>query len=214
MTIDAILFDAGDVLYSKPRRQAEVTRFLTDQGLPAPAPKDPIEQRMRLAAHAGEIGVPEFFGWLLSRYGVTDPDQLTRGLQLLRRQQGDVQFFDGVADTLHELKRRGFRLGIVTNTFNSREEKSVWFRTVGIHDIWDSYADSSELRVVKPAPEIYLAALAPLGVAPGNAAFVGHAQNELDGAKALGMTTILFNPDADAHKADHRATVFQDLLDL
>uniref|UniRef100_UPI003D0DDC2B HAD family hydrolase n=1 Tax=Roseibium sp. TaxID=1936156 RepID=UPI003D0DDC2B len=90
----------------------------------------------------------------------------------------------------------------------------VWFRTVGIHDIWDSYADSSELRVVKPAPEIYLAALAPLGVAPGNAAFVGHAQNELDGAKALGMTTILFNPDADAHKADHRATVFQDLLDL
>ncbi|EKF20547.1 HAD family hydrolase [Nitratireductor pacificus] len=214
MTINTILFDAGDVLYSKPRRDAEVARFLVERGLPAPARKDPVERGMRLAAHAGKIGVPEFFGWLLAHYGVTDPDQMTEGLRLLREQQGDVQFFDGVADTLHALKQRGFQLGIVTNTFNSRDEKTRWFRSVGIHDIWDSYADSRELQIVKPEPEIYLAALTPLGVSPDNAAFVGHAQYELDGAKALGMTTILFNPDVDATRADFSVERFADLLAL
>ncbi|WP_048645554.1 HAD family hydrolase [Nitratireductor soli] len=214
MTIDTILFDAGDVLYSKPRRDAEVARFLTERGFPAPARKDPVERGMRLAAHAGKIDAPAFFGWLLAHYGITDPDQMADGLRLLHEQQGDVQFFDGVADTLHALKQRGFQLGIVTNTFNSRDEKTRWFRSVGIHDIWDSYADSRELQIVKPEPEIYLAALTPLGVSPGNAAFVGHAQYELDGAKALGMTTILFNPDTDANKADFSVESFTDLLAL
>lgn len=214
MTISTILFDAGDILYSKPRRKDAVIRFLAKHGLPAPAAIDPAERRMRLAAHAGEIGIEEFFGWLLRHYGIEDPKALAEGLDLLIRQQSDVQFFDGVAETLHALKDRGFQLGIVTNTFNSREEKTRWFRSIGIHDIWDSYADSRELQIVKPDPEIYLAALDPLGVGPAQAAFVGHAQNELDGAKGLGLTTIVFNPDTASVRGDFKVDHFADLLTL
>ena len=87
-----------------------------------------------------------------------------------------------------------------------------WFKTIGIDGIWDSYADSCELGVVKPDARIYLAALNPLKVAPENAIFVGHAQYEIDGAKALGMTTVRFNPDADCTKSDHLIAHFPDLL--
>ena len=107
-----------------------------------------------------------------------------------------------------------FRLGIVTNTFNSRQEKNTWFKTVGIDDIWDSYADSFELQITKPDPKIYLAALEPLNESPENAAFVGHAKIEIDGAKAIGLTTVIFNPDPDCKEADFKIEKFNDLLKI
>lgn len=214
MTISTILFDAGDILYNKPNRKSAVIRFLTDRGYNPPTEKDPVEKAKRREAHAGQIETQAFFAWLMGHYGVSDPKHVADGIKVLREQQSDVHFFDGVPETLHELKRRGFKLGVVTNTFNSRSEKDVWFRTVGIDTVWDSYADSSELHVTKPDPAIYLAALAPLGVAPENAAFVGHAQMELDGAKAIGMTTIMFNPDPDCRVADHQVGEFKELLSV
>ena len=214
MGISAILFDAGDILYSKPRRRGAIADFLTSRGYDAPVLKDPVERQMRLKAHAGEIAVQDFMEWLMGHYGVTDPRDVADGIELLRAQQGDVTFFDGVAETLHALKRQGFKLGIVTNTFNPPAQKMVWFKTVGIDRVWDSYADSCELGVVKPDAGIYLAGLDPLGIKPEDAAFVGHAQVELDGAKALGMTTFRFNPDPDCTTADFSANTFRDLVEL
>ena len=214
MSISTILFDAGDILYSKPRRKGEIAKFLTDRGYRAPPPKDPVERAKRLRAHAGQIGVQEFMTWLMGHYGVTDPKDVSDGVALLRRLQSDVTFFDGVAETLHELKRRGFKLGIVTNTLNPPAEKNEWFKTVGIDGIWDSYAYSCELGIVKPDAGIYMAALDPLGVHPENAIFVGHAQCEIDGAKAIGMTTVRFNPDPDCERSDFFVNCFPDLLTL
>lgn len=214
MGISTILFDAGDILYSKPRRRSGIAKFLNDRGYKTPPPRDPTERAMRLKAHAGQIGAQEFFEWLMAHYGVTDRQDVADGVALLRELHSDVTFFRGVSETLHKLKRRGFKLGIVTNTFNPPAEKKKWFKRIGIDEIWDSYADSCELGVVKPDPEIYFAALQPLAVKPENAAFVGHAQVEIDGAKALGMTTIRFNPDADCETADYTVSEFSALISL
>ena len=80
--------------------------------------------------------------------------------------------------------------------------------------MWDTYANSCDLKIIKPDPAIYMAALDPIGVHPQNAAFVGHAKKELDGAKALDITTIRFNPDPDCLEADFTANSFRDILDL
>lgn len=117
-------------------------------------------------------------------------------------------------ETLHKLKRCGFNLGIVTNTFNPQEEKMRWFKTVGIDDIWDTYADSFVLQITKPDPRIYMAAIDPINVRPENSLFVGHAQIELDGAKSVGMTTVMFNPDPDCKISDFEVKDFSDLLKL
>jgi HAD superfamily hydrolase (TIGR01509 family) len=125
-----------------------------------------------------------------------------------------VIFFDGVAETLHRLKALGFALGIVTNTFDSTADKLGWFSRIGIEDVWDGIANSCELKISKPDPRIYLAALEPTGMAPDEAAFVGHAAYELEAAKALGMTTIAFNRDSPDVSADHVADRFSDLEDI
>ncbi len=154
----------------------------------------------------------EFFERLLAHYGVADPGHVADGIRLFYEAQRDLEFFEGVPETLHALKGRGIKLGVVTNTYNSKAEKREWFRPLGIEEIWDSYASSCELELVKPDPRIYLAALDPLGANAQEAAFVGHAQHELDGAKALGMTTIAFNPDPDCTVSDYRIERFGDLL--
>lgn len=128
--------------------------------------------------------------------------------------QRDIVFFEGVAETLHRLKALGLRLGVVTNTFDATNDKLGWFRHVGIDSVWDSFATSCELKVCKPDPRIYLAALNPLDLCPEEAAFVGHAAVELEGAKALGMTTIAFNRDDETVTADHIIIRFPELLDL
>jgi len=214
VTISTILFDAGDILYSKPHREGAVAAFLVERGLEAPKKPDPVAKKIRLDAHAGDFSEHELFERLLAHYGVTDPKDMADGVTLLHAQQRDIVFFDGVPETLHELKRRGFMLGIVTNTYNSKAEKYEWFRVVGIDTVWDSYANSCDLRIIKPDPAIYLAALEPLGVDPVDGAFVGHAQIELNGAKAIGMTTIMFNPDPDCVKADHKIERFSGLLNV
>ena len=214
MGILAVLFDAGDILYNKPRRKVAIEKFLKDRGYPIPLSNDPIAKEMRLRAHAGKIEVDAFMEWLMLHYGVSKKQDIADGIKLLRAQQSDVSFFEGVPETLHELKRRGFKLGIVTNTFNPPSEKMLWFKSVGIDQVWDSYADSCELGIVKPAPEIYMAALDPLNINPQEAIFVGHAQNELDGAKAIGMTTVRFNSDLDCKNSDLHVSAFSDLLEL
>ena len=198
MAISAILFDAGDVLYSKPRRGPAIARFLTERGHQAPVAKDPVVQEMRLKAYASQIGVQEFMTWLLAHYGVTKTDEIDEGIELLHAQQSDVTFFDGVPDTLHQLKRQGFKLGIVTNTFNPPAEKMEWFKTVGIENVWDAYADSCELGVVKPDPKIYTHTCELLRVLPEHAVFLDDIGRNLKTARALGMATIKVDEPEDA----------------
>ena len=212
--IRAILFDAGDILYSKPGRKKSLDEFLISRGYEASTHPDPLVKALRLSAHAGEISEHLFFEKLMSHYGVTDPKDVADGIKLLHQEQRKVVFFDGVAETLSQLKTSGFKLGIVTNTYNSKDEKYRWFASIGIHKLWDSYANSCDLKVIKPDPKIYLAELDPINVLPSDAAFVGHAKNEIDGAKGLGMTTIRFNPDADCVDSDFLAKKFSDLLTL
>jgi FMN phosphatase YigB (HAD superfamily) len=86
----------------------------------------------------------------------------------------NFDFTDGIVDALFALKSNGLKLGIVTNTYNSTEEKMTWFKSIGIDDIWDGYATSCEIKAIKPDPAIYLAALKPFGGKPLDAIFVAH----------------------------------------
>ncbi len=209
-----MLFDAGDVLYHRPRRGARLKPFLAKIELPKTPPDPQRLADLKRQAHAGEITKMAYQDATLELYGVSDPAMRLEGRRVLDDEQRDIIFFEGVPETLHRLKAAGIRLGVVTNTFDATSDKLEWFRRVGINSLWDSFATSCELKVCKPDPRIYLAALNPLGISPEQAAFVGHAAAELKGAKALGMTTIAFNRDNDAVTADYVISKFPELLEL
>ncbi len=214
MTLKALLFDAGDVLYHRPRRRAAMAAFLEERGLkPLPA-DDPEASVLKRRAHAGEISTDEYFDALLGLSGLHDRSRYPEGRRVMDAAQTDIEFFAGVPETLHRLKQAGIRLGVVTNTHDSTESKRQWFSKVGIDTLWDSFATSCELRLCKPGPGIYLAALSPLDLYPEDAGFVGHAEAELAGAKSLRMTTIAFNGDNETMTADRVISKFPELLDV
>ncbi|MBM4296501.1 MAG: HAD family hydrolase, partial [Deltaproteobacteria bacterium] len=214
LNLRALLFDAGDVIYHRPRRGARLKPFLAQMGLPKTAPDAAALAELKRQAHAGEISKKQYQDEVLALNGVSGNAARLAGRRILDDEQRDVEFFAGVPETLRRLKAAGLRLGIVTNTFDATADKLDWFKRVGIDDLWDSFATSCELKVCKPDARIYLAALRPLGVRADHAGFVGHAAAELQGAKDLGLVTIAFNRDDPAVPADHIIAEFSDLLPL
>ena len=212
--VKAVLLDAGDIIYRRRRNTPAVAAFLQRTGLRPPPYEAPELKALKRDAHAGRISREAFFDAVLKHCGPVPPDEIESGHRLLAAAQGEIDFLGGVPETLHKLKHAGLRLGIVTNTFDPTETKLEWFRRAGIDTIWDSFATSCELKLVKPKPGIYLSALAPLDIYPSQAAFVGHAQEELDGAKRLGIKTIAYNRDSASVTADYIIDEFDELTDL
>jgi FMN phosphatase YigB (HAD superfamily) len=212
--LKAVLFDAGDVIYRRRRNSPAVAAFFRENGLRPPDYGDPALKALKRDAHAGRISREAFFDAVLEHCGPMPPDRRAAGREILAAAQGEIDFFAGVPENLWALKQAGLRLGIVTNTFDSTATKLQWFGRVGIDRLWDSFATSCELKLMKPQPGIYLSALAPLDLHPRQVAFVGHAEEELHGAKALGMTTVAFNRDSEAVTADYIIERFSDLMNV
>lgn len=210
----ALLFDAGDVIYHRPRRGVALRGFLADLGLTPPERKDPRLKAMVIEAHAGRISREAYFLERLRLSGVTNAADLARGVEVQVQAQADIELFEGVTPTLLALQHRGVKLGIVTNTFDDTATKRAWFAPYGIDTIWDSWASSCELGVLKPEPAIYLAALEPLGLPAAEVGFVAHSSRELVGAKAVGCYTIAYNPDEANPPAECLAAQFAELLEV
>ena len=135
------------------------------------------------------------------------------GKQALEEDDNNIQFFNGVRETLIALKDCGYLLGVITDTAMPLHIKLKWFEDGGFVHVWDFIISSNELGVQKPAPEIYAAALHQLGVSAGQAIFIGHDADELQGAHAAGMKTIAFNFGERA-TADFYINDFSDLLTI
>jgi putative hydrolase of the HAD superfamily len=209
----AILFDAGDVLYHRPRRGCQFKAFLKELGLDQHQPAVGEKERLADRAYQGQISQDQYREALIRLYGVTRSEQVLRGTQILEAEDNDIQFLPGVPETLISLKEMGYLLGIITDTAASVSTKLRWFEKGGFGAVWDSIISSKDIGVRKPDPRLYQAALQQLGVNTDQAVFVGHKISELDGARAVGLKTVAFNYDRSA-QADFYIENFSDLLNL
>ena len=209
--IRAFIFDAGDILYYRAQRGRHFAAFLKELGLEPNPTFSQQKKAIQSQAYRGQITHEEYREALVGIYGLTQPHLVERGKQALVEDDGNVSFFEGVAETLHELKKQGYLLGIVTDTANSISAKLKWFERGGFGQVWDSIISSMDVGTRKPDPRIYDAVLQQLGLSPDQAIFVGHKASELAGAHAIGMQTVAFNYDKDA-SADHFIEKFSDLL--
>lgn len=114
------------------------------------------------------------------------------------------------------LHDRGLKVGVLSNTIWSREYHREVFQRDGVLDLVDGDVYSSELHVVKPHPEAFLAACAAVGVQPGEAVYVGdRLYEDVHGPQQVGMRAIWVphsdlpaaqvvpvdvTPDAQAHE--------------
>jgi putative hydrolase of the HAD superfamily len=94
---------------------------------------------------------------------------------------------------LRELRGRGVRVGVLSNTMWPRAAHERIFRRDGILELIDGAVYTSEIPWVKPHPEAFRAAMHAVGVAePAACVFVGdRPYDDVHGAKALGMRAVL-----------------------
>lgn len=118
--------------------------------------------------------------------------------------------FDDVIPALKELKRQGFRLGVISN-FDSRLDDVL--RGCELAQFFDSVHISTRVGAAKPDPLIFDAALAHHQIEASQAWHVGDSVSEdYEGAEAIGINALLL--DRDKLHADNlfRITSLNQLL--
>jgi putative hydrolase of the HAD superfamily len=99
----------------------------------------------------------------------------------------------GAPGVLARLRDRGLKLAVLSVC--SEEVPAQWPQTE-LAGLFDAETFSVECGLMKPEPEIYLRTAHALDVEPADCFFVGDGANdELGGARRVGMTPVLFLPD-------------------
>ncbi len=98
-----------------------------------------------------------------------------------------------VIPVLGELRARGIRAGVLSNTLWPRTAHERVFRRDNVLALFDGAVYSSEIAWAKPHPEAFRAAMAAVGVAdPAACVFVGdRPYDDIHGAKRVGMRAVL-----------------------
>lgn len=216
MTIKGILFDAAGVLYDRPEPTRKyVAKLLEEMGLSTKLPaKDRARQKeLHSQANRGHFSPSEYWDQVLLMLGVASPADRETLIGKINAYSDQVQAIPGGREALAALQQRGFVLGIVTDTIYPIGRKMRWLNKVGVAEFIDVVACSTVAGTHKPDPAIYLNALKQAHLTPDEAAFVGHAADELEGARRAGLVTVavLYEPGA---RADYYAESLLDLLNV
>jgi putative hydrolase of the HAD superfamily len=93
--------------------------------------------------------------------------------------------------TLHALRERGLRTGLLSNTHWPRDRHEDWLARDGLLGLLDARVYTSDLEHVKPHPAAFGALLDAVGVAAEDAVFVGdRLHDDVWGAQQLGMRGV------------------------
>jgi len=105
----------------------------------------------------------------------------------VRAEVGSVSVFAGVPPLLQFLKRRGLKLGLVSNIASPFKAP---LETLGLLPLFDVVLLSCDVGRVKPDPAVYSSLLERLGLPPERVLFVGDSStNDVAAPAALGMRT-------------------------
>jgi putative hydrolase of the HAD superfamily len=99
------------------------------------------------------------------------------------------ELYDDVLPVLAELRARGLKLGLISNT---SRDLTAFVHHFGL-DV-DAWISSGSHGKVKPSPLIFAAALELVGVEAAEAVMVGDSlEDDFEGAQAAGMRAILLD---------------------
>jgi putative hydrolase of the HAD superfamily len=203
--LGAVLFDWGDTLMEfaydpvliEAGHQAGLEALGRD-GLPdvertAEHFREHYEPLFWVPGTVEEIEYPGLVRRLLGDFGVeVSDDELARFLEAEHAAWEPARRLAAHTHALLEaLRSRGLKLGLVSNAFDPGWLLHRDLERMGLGERLDFAVFSSEVGKRKPHPAIFERALEALGVAPGDALFVGdRLYEDIRGAAEAGMRTV------------------------
>ncbi len=217
--LKAVLFDLGDTLIGNEKLWAEIRSdglkssytFLRENGykldfrtFESELTKRIDEAELMRQKQLIEIPIEDIFQNTLQALGEAKASVLVPSIveRYFQPEFNAWRLYDDVSETLAELRTKGLELGLVSNTWSDWAVRMM-LRNFGIDKWFDVAVTSAQLRIRKPRPEIFLAALDALKARPSEAAMVGNSLvDDMQGAKHLGMRAIHVERDAVASHSD------------
>lgn len=138
----------------------------------------------------GKMTIEEGIGETLRKLDVYSDELLNTivSKRLAALQETFDQIPDESVQLLLELRRRGIKVGLITNTFS--DERDL-IRSSKLFPLFDATRISYEEGVLKPDPSMYQSIMIELGVTPDECLYVGDGgSRELFAARDIGMKPL------------------------
>ncbi len=131
---------------------------------------------------------------VLKEAGIAADEKIVMSLLgMMQQAKMDLVLFDDVIAALDNLKKRSFKLGLISNIEQNMNET---LDRLGLSARLDIIVTSQDAGFTKPKLEIYQYALNKAGVKPEEAVYIGDQyQVDIVGAKGAGMQGILIDRD-------------------
>lgn len=223
-SVDAVLFDYGRTLvtfaYPTEDLLAVLERFRPriEQATGAPAPaadallRDvlmPLEEHVESPGE-DEVKYADVYRATWQKAGLELPDELLHEILDAEQQCWDRAVrVDGDAPRLLAwLGDQGIKRAVCSNAPFPPDMMHRQVTSNGVASLVDAILFSSEFGRRKPAPEIYRASLAAVGVAADRALFVGdRVREDYEGPRAVGMRAVICTAHAAELPADGIPTI-------
>lgn len=184
----AVVFDYGMVLSGPPASES-IEQMLRITGLDAPRLNE-LYWANRHAYDEGKLTGLEFWRKLAADAGLTLSTAQTDELA-----EWDARMWTtenpAMVDWQQRLKERGLKTAILSNMGDNVHERLMsefdWLKRFDVL-VW-----SYELGIAKPDPAIYRYTLDQLGVAAGEVLFLDDKPANVEAARALGMSALVFS---------------------
>lgn len=221
--IKAILFDLDntllDFMHFKRETAKAAAKAMVRKGLPA-TEKEIYNRIFKVYEQKG-IEYQKTFYDVVKPYNLeinkAEKIQHAGIIAYTRKKYKVLKPYAGVLRTLSALRRKGLKLGIVSDAPRNK----VWDRLImsGLEDEFDVVVSVSDTLRLKPHPSPFKLALKKLKLSPEHVLFVGdNPSRDIKGAGKLGMKTCLakygqtWKKYRNNWKPDYEIVKFQGLL--
>ncbi len=167
--------------------------------------KDAVEFQSALAESLRRAS-RDIFGDVLKAVNFFSTDRQAELFHLYQTIEAKIRFYPDAQDLISFARDRRWKLGIVTNGVVAAQKNKI--KCLGAQDIFDCiiYAREFGKENEKPAARPFLEALLALGVNNNEVVFIGdHSQNDILGAKRVGLRNILLNRSSETNPHDENA---------
>lgn len=196
MAVKAIIFDMGDIFYDATIWRKSIHKKLERMGY--------IEDydslfhkwdKFLVNAHLGVEKYGDLFKKFILSLGFSEEQfiEIKNYSSEIQKQVENRQLFEGVEETLTELKKKGLRLAVLSDTESTESKNRERLHRLNINQYFDYVVCSVDIGYVKPQPEAFQIVLDKLNVSRDEAIYIAHDLDELSGSREFGLRCIAVN---------------------